>query len=98
MGDKVDPTLRIVVRGCSVYPNTVTEKVSSQTGVEKVDGQFTVLWGKTVLMPYGTDIRPTDLVEFEGDQYQVNGRPSEWQGASTGRKSCIEVQLKAASG
>lgn len=98
MGDKSDDFRRIVVKGCSVYPNTFTEKVSSKTGVEAIDGQFTVLWGKTVLMPFGTDIQPTDLVEFEGVQYLVNGKPSEWQGASTGHRSCVEVQLKAASG
>lgn len=98
MGDKADPTICFKVSGCSLWPNTVTEKVSSQTNVEKIDGQFTVLWGLTVFMPPGTDIRPTDQVVARGETYQVNGKPSIWNSPSTGHRAGIEVQLKAASG
>lgn len=107
MGDKADPST-FDIEGCSVFPNTVTEKVSSLTGVEKVDSQFTVLSGVTVLAPYGSDIRPTDQMTIhdpaysdeEGNAlvYQVNGQPSPWRSPITGRQAVLEIQLKAAQG
>lgn len=98
MGDKPDAVPYLTVEGCSIWPNTVTEKVSSQTGVEKVDGQFTVLAGLTIFMPPGTDILPTDLVEARGVTWNVNGKPSIWDSPSTGHKAGVEVQLKGGTG
>lgn len=98
MGDGPADFDRIVVAGCSIYPNTVTETVSRKTGTETITGQDTVVAGLTVLMPPDTDVVSSDLVEVDGTLYDVNGVPSRWKSPATGRRSCVEVQLKTGTG
>lgn len=97
--DSADVVDRFAVPGCMSYPNTVTETVSRKTGTESATpGQDTVVFGLTVLMPAGTDVRASDQVEVAGVLYDVNGEPSKWKSPSTGHRSCTEVQLKAGNG
>lgn len=100
MGDAgADTVTRVSVPGCMSYPNTVTETVSRKTGTESsTPAQDTVVFGLTVLMPAGTDVRASDQVEVAGVLYDVNGEPSKWKSPSTGHRSCTEVQLKGAEG
>lgn len=100
MGDASDSDIVVEtdVPGCSVYPNTVTETVSRKTGTELINGQDTVVFGLTVLMPPDTDIQATDQVSVDDVLYEVNGQPSVWKSPATGRFSCVEVQLKAGKG
>lgn len=99
MGNGPAATDRFEVDDCLTYPNTVTETVSRKTGTEvSTPSQDTVVFGLTVLMPAGTDIRPTDQVEVNGVPYDVNGLPSVWKSPSTGRRGRVEVQLKGGTG
>jgi len=98
MGDVTPVIDELDIDGCSVWPNTVTEKVTSARGAVTLDGQFTVLAGLTVFVPPGSDIIPRDQLRVRGIVYQVNGEPSVWNSPSTGRRAGIEVQLKSATG
>lgn len=98
MGDTSETMTSVPVSGCLIYPNTVTETVSRKAGTETIVGQDTVVSGLTCLMPFGTDVLPTDRVQVRGVIYDVNGQPSTWKSPSTGHRSVVEVQLKTATG
>lgn len=89
MGDYPAPDSSTDVKGCAIWPTTSTETVN---------GQDTVVWGLTVLLPVGTDVLATDQVAFKGITYDVNGQPFTWHSPMTGHEPGVEVQLRAATG
>ena len=88
VGDKTDGASHAVT-GCAIWPTVSTETVQ---------GQDTVIWGLTVLMPPGTDVLSTDKVTVRGIDYLVNGEPALYQSPLTGTQSGIEVLLTTQTG
>lgn len=69
-----DPTpgvaTRTTVHGCAVAPLKQGEDASPD-GAELLDG-----W--TVYLPFGADVRASDLLEVRGREYHVDGVPGVW--------------------
>ena len=78
------------VDGCAIWPTTGATTVAG--------GMDVVVFGLTVLLPPGTDVLATDVIQARGNQYNVIGEPNLFQSPLTGTQSGIEVQLKARTG
>lgn len=89
MGDAPATASTTVIDGCAIWPTVTTEIVT---------GQDTVTWDLECLLPPDTDILPTDRVLFDGETYDVVGRPMRWRSPITGRKPGIQVNLKSQTG
>lgn len=57
------------VTGCSFQP---------ASGVEDINHRSAVGGPAQVFMPYGTDVTGLDRLVFDGDTYEVEGRPQKW--------------------
>lgn len=62
-----------VVTGCDVQP------MGSQ---ENLVNQDQILIAYQVFAPFGTDVKGTDRVKYNGSTYEVFGHPEDWPGAS----------------
>lgn len=82
-------TTRTEVKQCSVQPAS-----TSLTQDGRVQGIYD---GMTAYLPPGTDVREGDRIEYDGQNYTVDGTPRAWQSA-TGLTSNIQVNLKRWSG
>lgn len=78
-----------LIEDCAIYPVTTTEVVA---------GEDVVVWGLTVLVPEDSDVLPTDRVTARGVTYEVSGQPMVHRSPITGRTSCVEIHLVAATG
>lgn len=87
-GDRTDGASHDV-SGCAIWPTS---------SVETVDGQDSVVWGLTVLMPSDSDVLATDRVVVRGVTYDVNGQPALYRSPITGTEAGIEVHLQAHTG
>lgn len=61
------------VEGCSFQP---------ASGVEDINHRTAVSGPAQVFMPAGTDITGLDRVKFDGDTYEVVGKPQKWRSPS----------------
>ena len=77
------------VAGCAVWPRTTSEDVQARQQV---------LEGVSIVLPFGTDVLPTDRVRVRGVLYDVDGDPGEWQSALTGTKAGVQVDLTRVTG
>lgn len=77
------------VPDCAVWPSVTTEVIQ---------GQDTVVYGLTVLMPAGSDVLSTDTLTVRGVVYRVTGQPNLYTSPLTGTTSGVEVMLQAATG
>jgi hypothetical protein len=111
MGFPYGQTVTIVSRtvsgqdeyGNDVYSETtedVTAVVVQPSGsTENVQFTDQVSIGMVFYFPYGTDIEPTDAIQFAGDEYEVEGNPQEWPPSPfSGNVSPIEVRANKITG
>jgi hypothetical protein len=49
-------------------------------------------------VPWGTDVNALDAIIFQGDEYEVQGIPSQWVSPFSGRPSPIRVNAVKVSG
>lgn len=77
------------VTGCAVWPRTSSEDVQ---------GRQQVIDGLSAVLPYGTDVRPTDRVRRNGLLYDIDGDPGEWRSPLTGTEAGVQVDLKRVTG
>lgn len=82
-GDLVGDDTSTEVTGCSVQPSGATEST---------DRGELLITNATAYLPPGTDILPTDRVQWLGDVYAVNGPPSRWRD-ETGAEDHVQAQL-----
>lgn len=71
------------VSGCNVQTPT--------TGME-LDGRTATNLGGTVYMPYGTDVRAGDAIDYNGHRFMVVGEPMVWE-SPTGNLDHVQVRI-----
>jgi hypothetical protein len=76
------------VDGCSVQPRVSTEAT---------DGRDTVITGLIAYIPAGTDIAPTDQIQFRNELYAVDGDPGFWDDLAA-TPDHVEVLLRRVAG
>jgi hypothetical protein len=76
------------VTGCSVQPTSASESTDA--------GELLVT-NATLYAPAGTDVLPTDRVQWLGAVYAVDGQPARWRD-QTGAESHVQAQLKLVTG
>lgn len=57
------------VTGCAVLPRTSHEEERGWVIVE----------GRTIIAPYGSDVLATDLVKVDGETWEVDGAPGDYE-------------------
>lgn len=85
-------TTRVDITGCAVAP-----RVAASLDVESRNREGLVV-ELTLYAPFGADIRHTDLIERQGELYEVEGEVGRWENPFTGSKPGLEVGLRRAAG
>lgn len=83
--------------GNDVFSTSSTDVLGAFTpggSSEQVQGQDTVITQPTVYLPAGTDVSAVDAIDVEGDRYEVDGSPNDWQNPFTGWRPGVEVKLR----
>lgn len=81
------------IAGCAVAP---------RSSEERTDGQATVISGRSLYLPAGSDITAHDVVVLNGapqpgdERWQIEGEPAEWTNPFTGWSPGIVVALTRA--
>lgn len=84
-----DKVSKKTISGCSVQPASTT---LSQDG-----RVLAISEGLTCFFPPGTDVAAGDKIRYDGEDYQIIGKPKKWT-SPTGRVSNIQAQLERWSG
>lgn len=84
-----DNATRTVVKYCNVQPFLLTDKLKIEEGREREFAEDT--W--RVWAPAGTDIRYTDRVEFQDEEYEVRGLPGLWRDLD-GKSSHVNFMIR----
>ena len=77
------------ISGCSVQP--------AGTSLSQDGRVLAISEGLTCFFPPGTDIAAGDKIRYDGEDYQIIGKPKKWK-SPTGRVSNIQAQLERWSG
>lgn len=77
------PEMELPVTGCNVQTPT--------TG-EELDGRTATTLGGTVYMPYGTNVRAGDAIDYNGHRFMVVGEPMKWE-SPTGALDHVQVRI-----
>ena len=84
------PGTEHAVDGCAFFPRYSNELS---------DGRRTVITGKVILAPSGSDIRPGDTIRrADGSRWPVEGTPSDEPSPFTGWRPGLRVELRQVSG
>lgn len=89
--DLGEPT-RTTIDGCNLQPFVARNTSETQTPTEDV-----VISKWRLFMPYGSDVRPTDEIDFGNLKLQVDGDVMTWEPDDYGDGYC-ETYLKRWSG
>lgn len=89
MGDAPAVATSTDIDNCAVWPTQTTELIV---------GQDTVTWDLDLVVPFGTDVRSDDQVEYEGVTYDIVGRPQPWRSPFTGSTPGTVINLKSSTG
>lgn len=81
------PRVRFDISGCHMIPRTSSEDT---------DRQNTVIVGYTLVAPGGTDLQPSDQIEWRGDTYEVVGLPAAYE--KGGRAKAVIAALRRVTG
>ena len=66
---------------------------------ESTQGRNTVIVGMTAVLPYGTRVRATDRVRWDGRVWEIEGEPGVWGPSPfTGNTAGVEVALTRVEG
>lgn len=57
------------IEGCAVLPRTSNEE----------DRGWVIVEGRMVVAPYGADVTATDLVRVDGEVWEVDGEPGDYE-------------------
>lgn len=99
-GDPIDGEARFEVHGCAVAPRVGGPGTASAD--LEARGREGVREGLTAYLPIGPDgppdVRHTDLVEFDGKLWEIDGEPSVWRSPFTGWPAGVEVALTRGEG
>jgi hypothetical protein len=76
-------------------PNTVFVPSGSSENLAFADQVTT---GEQFYMPYGTPVNILDVIQFNGELYEVQGKPSEWVSPFSGRVSPIRIDTTKITG
>jgi hypothetical protein len=76
------------IRGCAVEPGAPQEYLIGRDASR-------VQW--FVMAPYGTDVKGSDRVEWQGVTYEVSGEPAPWR-SSSGRLDYLAIVLQTWNG
>lgn len=87
-----DP-IRISIPGCSVQPFVARNTSETLTPVEDL-----VVSKWRLFAPYGSDIRPSDEIDFGDLKLQVDGDLMSWGGDQYDDDAYVETYLKRWSG
>ena len=71
------------VEDCAVLPRTSLEEGKG----------WVVVAGRMVIAPYGSDILATDLVEVDGETWEVDGEPGDYENRR-GKPKAMILYLK----
>ena len=87
------------VEGCVIYPRMAKAATNvNRGGNEVVTAEDLITFGLSVLMPPGSDVLATDRVTARGDEYEVDGNPTNWVSPLSGFSPGVEVLLKRITG
>lgn len=101
-GDPIDgEATRFEVHGCAVAPRVGGPGTASAD--LEARGREGVREGLTAYLPFGPDgeppdVRHTDIVEFDGKLWEIDGEPSVWRSPFTGWPAGVEVALTRGEG
>jgi hypothetical protein len=88
-GNDVLTETQETVTGCAVYMGRGTEQVG---GTEMIADDVTVNF------PDGVSITALDAMIIDGDKFEIQSSPNQWQSPFTGIKSYVEVQGRHVTG
>lgn len=72
----------------------VTAEIQFQGTTETTDQRKQVINLYRCLLPYGTDVRSTDRVEWDGTDYEVDGQPQSWSSPVVGATDHVRIVLR----
>lgn len=75
--------------------HTISDCIEYPTGSTEQD--MAVTDSRTLLVPSGSDIVPTDRIRLNGLLYQVEGLPMDWEDPLTGWRPGMQVRLERVS-
>lgn len=78
------------VHGCAVAPRKEAELTEN--------GRTGVIIGLVVYARPTATIRPSDQVRIDGEIYEIDGEPGNWQHPMTGWKPGVELNLRRVEG
>jgi hypothetical protein len=100
--------LSTAVTGVDEYGNDVRESTATRVDAlavwprasdELTDARDTVIVGLTAVLPFGTEVRATDRVEYDGRVWEIEGEPGAWGPSPfTGSTAGVEVALRRVEG
>lgn len=100
--------LSTAVTGRDEYGNDVREDTATDLDAlavwprasdEQTQGRDTVIVGMTAVLPYGTVVRATDRLRFDGQVWEIEGEPGVWGPSPfTGNVGGVEVALTRVEG
>lgn len=67
------------IKGCAVLPRTSFEQ----------DKGWVIVEGRQVIAPYGSDVLATDRVRINGETWNVDGEPGDYENARGKGKATI---------
>jgi hypothetical protein len=100
--------LSTAVTGRDEYGNDVREATETPVDAlavwprasdEQTQGRNTVLVGLTAVLPFGTVVRATDRLRFDGRVWEIEGEPGAWGPSPfTGDVGGVEIALTRVTG
>lgn len=76
------------IKGCAILPRSSNE-----------DGKgWVIVEGKMVIAPYGADVLATDLVKVDGETWEVEGFPGDYENKKAIGKATIIYLTRVGSG
>lgn len=96
-----------LVDGADEYNNTTRvdadvpfERCATWAGpsVESPQGATTVITDRTVVLPHGTAVAPTDQITVLGERYRVEGKPKDDVSPFSGWAPGVVVELVRVTG
>jgi len=79
----------LTISGCSIQP--------ASTSLSEDGRVLGIVDGWTAYLPQGSDVKAGDHIVYDGNTYEINGEPREWQ-SPTGRTSHVMLNLRRFAG
>ena len=94
-GNDVRESVEVDVPGCAVWPRD-----SNGSGGNELTGtRDTVIVGYSAVLPFGAEVKATDLVRYAGTVYDIDGEPGVWGPSPlTGNVAGVQIALRKVVG